>query len=91
MMFEPGQSGNPKGRPRKGCCLTEIVEKKLNQKVNGIKQRELIADKLIALAIGGDVPALKYLFDRIDGRPKETLKVYDGSMDTKLMEIINGR
>jgi hypothetical protein len=88
-MFQSGQSGNPAGRPKKGTCLTDILEKKLTQKKDGIKQRELIADKLIELAIAGDIPAIKYLFDRIDGKPRETVEIGNNSLEVELMGVLN--
>ena len=66
--WKPGQSGNPNGRPPKGDALTDILRQKID--------KDIIADKLIeiALADGGDLAALKYIYDRIDGRPKETIE-----------------
>jgi len=76
----PFKAGDPrinrKGRPKKGESFTEILEKVLHEKVfnyNGkkITGKEAAARKLLQLAISGDVAALKYLADRIDGTPKE--------------------
>jgi len=58
---------NPNGRPPKGESLTEVLRERLD--------KEEIADRLIALAMDGDVPALKYIYDRIDGRPKESVSM----------------
>ena len=66
-MWEPGQSGNPAGRPKKGMALTDILAAKVD--------KEAIAERLIELAMErGDITALKYIYDRIDGRPKETIE-----------------
>ena len=67
---------NRKGRPKKGQALTDILSYKLDQKTgDGKLHREVVADKLIALAEAGDVSALKYLMDRIDGKPKESIEM----------------
>jgi hypothetical protein len=72
--FKPGQSGNPKGRPRKGESLTEILREQATIKdvARGrtkIERQAAIADKLWTLAIRGDIAAIKYIYDRLDGSP----------------------
>lgn len=81
-----GVSGNPKGRPRKGKSLTDILERILKEKQvtfrgKQITGKEAAVRKLLELALAGDVPALKYLIDRIDGRPNTTVKLEDESTD----------
>lgn len=63
--WEPGESGNPQGRPKKGEALTDVLRSKVD--------KETIAEKLIELAMSGDVQALKYVYDRVDGKPVETV------------------
>jgi hypothetical protein len=89
--FEKGDSRiNRRGRPKKGEALTDILNKKLDGKDGeGKLHREAVADKLIALAEGGDVAAIKYIMDRVDGRPKESIELTDGAVDTRLKEIMS--
>lgn len=47
--------------------MTDVLLSRLN--------REEIADKLISLANEGDVSALKYIYDRIDGTPRQSIDV----------------
>lgn len=64
--FVPGHSGNPGGRPLKGETLTEVLRAKVD--------REAVARKLIELAMErDDLAALKYIYDRVDGKPVETV------------------
>lgn len=63
--WKPGQSGNPKGRPPKGETLTDALKQRVD--------KHEIAAKLCELAMGGDITALKYIYDRIDGRPIESV------------------
>ncbi len=77
--FVPGESGNPDGRPPKEESLTEILRSKID--------KDAIAEKLIQIAMEKeDLAALKYIYDRIDGKPKEKHEV-EGTMPTV---IFNG-
>jgi ribosomal protein L17 len=93
MPFKPGKSGNPKGRPRKGETLTNLLREKIETPKTPrerLTRKEKIIEKLIALAEAGDLAALKYLFDRLDGRPTESIELTDGVIDQRLREIMNG-
>jgi len=88
-MFVKGQSGNPGGRPKKDISLTNILKRQAEKKdveYNGqkIKRKDAIAQKIWQLALSGDLTAMKYIFDRIDGRPSETIKQqigFDGDLN----------
>ena len=93
MPFSKGKSGNPQGRPKKGQALTDLLREKIETKKTNrekLTRKEKIIEKLITLAEGGDIAALKYLFDRLDERPTETVEMTDGAVDQKLREIMNG-
>jgi hypothetical protein len=73
--FAKGESGNSAGRPK----LTRLSES-LRQQLSEISPdadeqtiAEEIAQTLIKLAIGGDVQAIKEIFDRCEGRPKQSV------------------
>ncbi len=78
--FKPGVSGNPAGRPKKEYCLTDILKEQGNIKDeidtmgNLITRKQAVARKLWAMATAGDVVALKYLYDRLDGKPLQTIE-----------------
>jgi hypothetical protein len=93
MPFARGQSGNPAGRPKKGASLTEALESALEKKGKGGKlKRTILADTLIDLAITDrNIAAIRYIFDRLDGRPTETVELGDGAIDQRLREIMNGK
>jgi ribosomal protein L17 len=91
MPFKQGKSGNPKGRPKKGETLTDLLREKIEipkTTREKLTRKEKIIEKLITLAEAGDLSALKYLFDRIDGRPKESIELTDSAIDTRLREIM---
>jgi len=89
MPLSKGQTNNPHGRPRKDTSLTEVLAKYGNKKVKlpehlkenedlkeleGMKLKDALAKKLWQLAIfEKEIPAIKYIFDRIDGKPINTL------------------
>jgi hypothetical protein len=74
--FVPGDPRiNRRGRPRKGKTLTDALAKYAASKDEaGTRRGEVLAKKLFELAAGGDVAAIKYIYDRIDGKPVETVR-----------------
>ena len=75
---------NRAGRPKKGTALTDILNYQLDLVFKAGKlKREAIAEKLIETALTGDVAALKYVFDRLDGKPVQAVvaEVHDNMPD----------
>ncbi len=58
--FEPGQSGNPSGRPKGARNKTTIAVEALLD-----NEAEALSRKLIELAKGGSMPALRLCFERL--------------------------
>jgi len=79
MAYKPGECGNPKGRPKKADAMTDILKGELgtlslvDDEGKAVPAKQAIARKLIDLAMNGDTPALKYIYDRIDGKPRESI------------------
>ena len=72
--FKPGYSGNPKGQPLKENSITGHIRRLLAEEHDGTQTKgELIARKLIALALDGDRQAVDMVLDRMEGRPAQTL------------------
>jgi len=94
MPFKKGTSGNPKGRPPQAESITALLRAKLEAPKTLKDKRprkEKIVEKLLELAELGDIHALRYVFDRIDGKPVESMELSNGSIDRRLEEIFNGR
>ena len=94
MKFKKGESGNPNGRPKKKLALTTILWDELqkarhvNDEGEQISAKEAVAQKLIKLGLEGeDLGALKYIFDRIDGRPEQSLQAEIESHNESVSEI----
>lgn len=83
--FPKGVSGNPAGRPRgvensrtRLLRILELTQKKRNP-VTGEDEEFSIAEQmdlqLINKALKGDLKAYEILFDRLEGKPKQTTDI----------------
>ncbi|GAF94163.1 unnamed protein product, partial [marine sediment metagenome] len=61
------QSGNPAGKKPHEITMTGVLKSKID--------KGWAADQLIELAKGGDLAALKYIYDRVDGKPTESMEL----------------
>jgi hypothetical protein len=66
---------NRAGRPKKGVALTDVLERNLKR-----ADREAIVKELVRLALCADsdstrLAAIKYIFDRLDGSPRQAVDV----------------
>jgi len=80
--WKPGASGNPAGRPRRGAALAEALRRRLGAEVTLTDGRRAtvaaaVAARLVALALAGDVSALRLLFERAEGRVPLALDLLD--------------
>lgn len=79
--FKKGASGNPNGRPTGSRNLSTILKAMLEEDVevviDGNKERrqfqEVIIRKLLKKANDGDIRAIIEIFDRVEGKSKETI------------------
>jgi hypothetical protein len=79
---------NRNGRPKRGETFTDVIELELNKKnvqvqtaagFELITAKEAVARKLVNLAVAeGNFPAIKYLMDRMDGSPRQSVSVSRG-------------
>ena len=90
--WKPGQSGNPKGRP-KSITLSEALRAQLGQVMPGEDEKtyaEKIALVLCEEATKGNVGAAKEIADRTEGKPRQTLDVDMSVMDWRALAHAHG-
>jgi hypothetical protein len=77
--FMPGQSGNPGGRPKGTVKLSTCYERSLARPYpddpEGRTYAQVIADKAVELAAKGDIPAIKEVTDRTEGKAPQRVEV----------------
>ena len=59
--WPPGKSGNLAGRPKKGTALADILHEYLDKGEKTKTRKQLLVEKLYAIAMEGDVTAIKFI------------------------------
>lgn len=62
--FQAGVSGNPRGRPRDRGLQYEI-EQALAKRIDGRTRLQLVADKVVQMALDGDMRAAEFIGKRL--------------------------
>jgi hypothetical protein len=77
--YQPKKNGRKKG----SLNMTTILKRYLSGKIEGkeLPAKDLVALKLIKKALEGDTNAMKYIFDRIDGKPTEKVETTNYNID----------
>jgi hypothetical protein len=83
--FLPGHSGNPHGRPRTRGLLNTLKAKVQETGSDGRSIEEQLVDVLVDEALNGKnrLPALEEIFNRMEGRARQTLEVADITADLR--------
>ena len=76
--FKKGQSGNPKGRPKKLPEIDKLLADVLGEEKDGVTAAEAILKKLRAMAASGNLRAAEILLDRGYGKAKQQVDMTSG-------------
>lgn len=74
--FQPGESGNPEGRPKGSISLKTIIQQRIAEIPIGQTKNwaEQIIESLLEKAVvNKDVAAQKLIFSYVDGNPDQAL------------------
>jgi hypothetical protein len=71
--FKKGQSGNPKGRPKKLPEIDKLLADVLGEEKDGVTAADAILRKLRAMAAAGNIRAAEILLDRAYGKAKQSV------------------
>ena len=70
--FKPGEVNNPKGRPKREWTVQGLIEQAMEQESEtGVPHKKIVYEKLVSLAVSGDMVAIKEVNNRLDGMPKQ--------------------
>lgn len=88
--FKKGQSGNPKGRPKKLPALDVLLDEVLGGENPDDSNAKKILDALYKQAQKGNVRAAEILLDRAYGKPKQTHEHQGGDQDKPIKLSTDG-
>ena len=85
--FEPGRSGNPKGKPRGTLSLKSLLKRELEKEVkngeNPVTVAQALMNDLVKYAHKGNMKAMEMILDRIDGKILQEFN-FQGDMSVNL-------
>tara|TARA_R110000851_G_scaffold313710_1_gene475417 strand:+ start:328 stop:660 length:333 start_codon:yes stop_codon:yes gene_type:complete len=88
--FKKGQSGNPKGAPKKLPEINQLLADVLGEEKDGIEAAKAILMALRAKATKGDVRAAELLLDRAYGKSKQHVDHTTKGESINIISLGNG-
>lgn len=73
-MWEPGETGNPHGRPKKLPKIDDLIKEVLGSDDPELSEAKAILEALLKRAKKGDVRASEILLDRAYGKAKQPVE-----------------
>ena len=82
--WKPGESGNPNGRRN---AYTDLIKEFSFTKVGEKERREIVISKLFQLAERGDLRAIQFIVERLEGKALERQERVTKSEPIQVMVI----
>ena len=75
--WKKGQSGNPGGRPKRELVTTHIERELLREMDDNpsVTKARAIAEKVVAMALGGNPWAVQFCTERTEGKPDQHVSI----------------
>ncbi|MCP3681660.1 MAG: hypothetical protein GY861_03125 [bacterium] len=87
--WKPGQSGNPKGRPKKEWTWASLVREAMDEEdETGQPVKKGVSRALAIKALTGDVQAIREIGNRIDGMPPQSTDLTSGGDKIERVDIV---
>lgn len=87
--IKPGEVRNPNGRPKREWTWAGLIEDAMDEEdETGVPYKLIVTRRLRQMAKNGDITAIKEVFNRTDGMPKQA--VDHTSKGEKIIPIFGG-
>ena len=77
LKWKPGQSGNPKGRPKKEMSITDAL-RRIGEEVNPQTKQtkiQILAEMIWETALKGDKIMAQMIIERLEGKPRQPIEI----------------
>lgn len=90
MPWKKGESGNPNGRPPVQDSLNNLLRERLEEidPDAGLANKEIVAGELLRLGKAGNLSAIQYIFDRVDGKPTQMIDQHVYQEDNPVLDAL---
>tara|TARA_R100000781_G_scaffold94684_2_gene59009 strand:+ start:4043 stop:4369 length:327 start_codon:yes stop_codon:yes gene_type:complete len=82
--WKKGESGNPNGRR---SAYSDLIKDYSYTKINDVERRAKVVSKLFQLAERGDMRAIQFIVERLEGKSREFKEVTHKSEPIQIMSI----
>jgi len=90
--WKKGVSGNPKGRPKKQESLTSLLKEEIDTICPADKENrtwgDLVVRATLQLALKGNPVALREVWDRLDGKLKQSLELSEARNQPVVLRVV---